>query len=281
MADQGAVAGHPEVSAWRRQRLAVHQDAAKAFRVLRQQAVSQAFQQPEARSAMVSRSAWPSALHRASPAHAWYQPAAGRRAAARQELCRQAAAMRSAPAWWLPPVGAVCGRAELPSALAEVSDAGAALRRAEAFASARLPVAALQAVSAAAGERLRVAAVVSAAAGERLRVAAAVLGAVEGPQQEAEPAVRDAAEEPQQAAELAVASGAEAALRPVAAWAVPVAWQPAAARPLAAPWAFRPDRALPSPVRRRVARSARAKLMSRSAPPSERSWQAARCEGLS
>lgn len=117
VADQGAVADHPEVSASRRQRLAVHQDAAKASPVPRRQAVSQAFQQPEARSAMVSRSA----LRRASPAHAWYQPAASRRAAARPEVsscCRQAAAMRSAQAWWLPPAGALCGRAELPSALA-------------------------------------------------------------------------------------------------------------------------------------------------------------------
>lgn len=60
-----------------------------------------------------------------------------------------------------------------------------------------------------------------------------------------------------------------------------VAWRPAAVRPSAVPWAFRRDRDLPWPVRRRVARFARAIRMSRVAPPSERSWQAARCEGLS
>ena len=96
-------------------------------------------------------------------------------------------------------------------------------------------------------------------------------------------AVSDAAEEPQQAAAVAVVSGA-AAVPPLvvrAEWAQSVVSQPAAARPSAAAWVFRRGRALPWPARRRSARSAHAMRMSQAASRSERSWQAARDEGLS
>jgi hypothetical protein len=75
-------------------------------------------------------------------------------------------------------------------------------------------------------------------------------------------------------------SGAEVAPRQVAVSVLPAALQ-READPSAAPWAFRRDRCLPWPVRRRAVRSARAMFVSQAASPSERSWQAARCEGLS
>ncbi|WP_409363567.1 hypothetical protein [Bradyrhizobium sp. AUGA SZCCT0431] len=277
-AGPGAVADHPELSSARHPRRAalLRRDAAEASSVLRRQEASKALQRPAARSAMVSRSALPWGLRSALPAPAWYQPAAypeaGPGAVARPEVsswcCLQRAAMRSAQAWGLPPAEAAYARAEPQQAAALVSDAGAAQRRAAAsdaeavqrravpavlVASAQPPVAAREEVSAVAAARQRV----------------------------VPAAVRDAAEEPQQAAEPAEVPGAEAEPRPVAARAVSVASRPAAARPLAAPWAFRRDRVLPWPVRRPVARFARAMRMSRSASPSERSWQAARCEGLS
>jgi hypothetical protein len=94
----------------------------------------------------------------------------------------------------------------------------------------------------------------------------------------------DAAEARQPAAVLSVAAAVPqrvavsgAARQPVAASTV---WRPAV-DPSVAPWAFHRDRVLPWPVRRRAVRSARAMRMSQAASPSKRSWQAARCEGLS
>ncbi|WP_409411286.1 hypothetical protein [Bradyrhizobium sp. AUGA SZCCT0182] len=129
----------------------------------------------------------------------------------------------------MPLAEAAYARAELRQAAALVSDvraepqpaaaldAEAAQRRAELVASAQPPVAAREEVSAAAAARRRV----------------------------VPAAVRDAAEEPQQAAEPAEVPGVEAEPRRVAARAVSVASRPAAAHPLAAPWAFRRDRAPP------------------------------------
>jgi len=111
----------------------------------------------------------------------------------------------------------------------------------------------------------------------------AALDAGAGPQREAVPR---AEQEQPQAAEAVVVLGAAAEPRPVAASAA--SQQEAASAvslpvvdPSAAPWAFHRVRVLPSPVRRRAARSARAMFVSQAASPSERSWQAARCEGLS
>jgi hypothetical protein len=87
-----------------------------------------------------------------------------------------------------------------------------------------------------------------------------------------------AEEAPQPAAEAVL--GAAAGPRLAAAWVLSAASQPAA-RPSAEPSVFRLARALPSPVRRQVAQSARAMFVSQAASRSERSWQAARCEGLS
>ena len=110
-------------------------------------------------------------------------------------------------------------------------------------------------------------------------------------------AVSDGAVVPQREAAGAVVSGAAAVRRPavagVAEWgaaarplvvpaarAESVASQPAA-RPSVGASVFRRGRALPGPARRRAARSAHAIRMSRAASRSERSWQAARGEGLS
>ena len=118
-------------------------------------------------------------------------------------------------------------------------------------------------------------------------------------------------QEPQRAAEAEVSVGA-AGLQPAAevaaVWARPVALRPGvaaegwdaavprrevalsdelarrpAARPSAAAWVFRRDRAPAAAAlaRRRAARSAHAMRTARAASPSERSWQAARDEGLS
>ena len=115
----------------------------------------------------------------------------------------------------------------------------------------------------------------SAAAAALQRVAA--WDAAEGPQQAAE--VSDAEAEPRLAAEEEVSDAAAVPLQ-VAASVLSAASQRAAG-PSVAPWAFRRDRPLPWPGRRRAARSARAIFVSQAASPSERSWQAARCEDLS
>jgi hypothetical protein len=157
-------------------------------------------------------------------------------------------------------------------------------------------------------QQQEVATAVSAAAAEPQQVAgAAVSDAVAEPQQAAGAAVSDAAAEPQQAVEAAgpgvaagpqqgaavAVSGVAAVLRPEAAVvlgaaaqrlaAEPVAWvqRPAVARPSAVPWVFRRGRVRLWPAPRRAVRFAHAIRSSRTASPSERSWQAARCEGLS
>jgi hypothetical protein len=169
--------------------------------------------------------------------------------------------------WLLPPavLSASCAQAVSNSreAAAVGSDARAAQPPAVPGASVQPPVAVLQAVSAA------VAALQPEAAG--------VWDAAEGPQQAAE--VSDAEAEPRLAAEEEVSDAAAVPL-PVAASVLSAASQREAG-PSAVPWAFRRDRPLPWPGRRRAARSARAIFVSQAASPSERSWQAARCEGLS
>jgi hypothetical protein len=176
---------------------------------------------------------------------------------------------RQAVSWWwqpevswlLPPgvlsacgARAVCRSREAAAAVG--SDARVVLRRAVPGASAQPPVAVRQAVLAAVAALQREGA----------------WDAAEGPQPAAE--VPDAEAEPPQAAEEVL--DAVAVPRPVAA---SVASQ-READPSAVPWAFRRDQPLPS-VRRRAGLSARAIRMSQAASPSERSWQAARCEGLS
>lgn len=124
--------------------------------------------------------------------------------------------------------------------------------------------------------------------------AVAALGAAAGPPQGAAAVARAAVAEPRQVAvavawaavaelrQVAVASGAVAELPLVAAELGVWARQRAAGRPSAAPSAFRRGLTLPSaPGRQRAARSAHAMRRLRAASPSERSWQAARCEGLS
>ena len=125
-----------------------------------------------------------------------------------------------------------------------------------------------------------------------LRAAGAVLHAQEEPQR-AEAAVPRAQEAVLLRAAEAVphvqeevpqqeeVSGVAAEPRPVAARARSEASQ-RAERPSAAASVFRRARVLPSPLeQRQVEHSARARFVSQAGPPSERSWQAARCEGLS
>ena len=127
----------------------------------------------------------------------------------------------------------------------------------------------------------------------------AVLVAAAGPQQAAEAAVLDVAAEPQQAVEAAVLDAA-AGPQQVAVAAVPVvAAEPRpeavldaavllraaqgvqAAATAGVSSAFRRGRHLPWPAPRRAGRFAHAMRRPQIASPSERSWQAARCEGLS
>jgi hypothetical protein len=107
---------------------------------------------------------------------------------------------------------------------------------------------------------------------------AAVLdGAAVLQQAAAEAAVWGAAAEPQRAVEQVVGSDVAEPRR-----AAPVASaQRPAAGPSAVLWVVRRGRLLPWPARRRAARSAHAMRMPRAASRSERSSQAARCEGLS
>jgi hypothetical protein len=102
-------------------------------------------------------------------------------------------------------------------------------------------------------------------------VAAAVLDA-EAALRQAEAAASGAEAEPQLAAgvvelRLVVRAGSVVS--------------PPAAGPSAAPWVFRRGRLLPWPARRPAVRSRHGTRMSRAASLSERSWQAARGEGLS
>ena len=309
LADQGAVA-HPEALSvqrlrreavsFRRQaacpgaglrrvslsghlyRVAVRRPAAEAPSVLRRQVASSKAFRPEAQPSEVllpvaprlaALSWWtvlPWELRPVSPAPAWCQPEAAPCVAARPAVASLCCLRREAAA------GAVL----LPAALlawcalavpnsgeaaAVGSDAGAAQPWAEPVVSAQPPAVARQEVSA--------------AAAELQQEAVGVSGAAAGLQREAAAAVRDAAEGPLRAAEPVGVSDAEAAPQPVAAW-VLSASQPAA-RPSAAPSVFHQARALPWPAPRRAARSAHAMRMSQAASPSERSWQAARCEGLS
>jgi hypothetical protein len=256
-------------------RAAVRRCAAEASSVRHRQEVSSKVLRPEARlrEAQLSKAQssaeplWWAAFPRVSPlvlqAHAFRRRAASP-CAHRPEASscrRQAVSSWSQPeASWLLPRAALsawCARAvsRLREAAAVGSDAGAAQPWAEPGASVQPSAVARQEVSAAAV----------------------------APQRVVPAAVWDAAEALRQAAGV---SGAEVEPQSVAAWAVLpraewAASQRAAVRPSAAPWVFRRDRALPCLVRRRAARSARAMRMSQAASPSERSWQAARCEGLS
>jgi hypothetical protein len=107
-------------------------------------------------------------------------------------------------------------------------------------------------------------------------VAAAVLDAGVAPQPAAVE-VSDAAAVLQQEAAVAAL---DAAVPRLAVRAESAASQPAAGPSVAAS-VFRQGRALPSLARRRAARSVHAMRMSQAASRSERSWQAARGEGLS
>jgi hypothetical protein len=121
------------------------------------------------------------------------------------------------------------------------------------------------------------------AAAEPQRVAEeAVLDAAAEPQRVAEEAVLDAAAGPQQ---VAAVPGVAAELRPGAALdaavLLPAAQGVQAAATAGVSSAFRRGRRLPWPAPRRAGRFAHAMRRPQIASPSERSWQAARCEGLS
>jgi hypothetical protein len=103
---------------------------------------------------------------------------------------------------------------------------------------------------------------------------------LDGPAEPPRAAAWDAAAVLPQAAAWDVAG----ALRLAAAWdaeLLPAGPDVRAARPLAAPSVFRRGQLLLLPARRRVARSAHAMRNLPVASPSELTWQAARCEGLS
>jgi hypothetical protein len=272
---------HPAVSSSARLRREVCRDGSS---VPRQREASSRALRPEERmlkarlskvprpAELLSWAALPWVPRPAFPARAWCPKEAARCAAARLAVLSWGCLRREA-AWWLlrpAEVSAWCARAVPRSreAAAVGRDAGAAQPSAvpaEPVASAQLPVVAWEEVSAAA------------AVPQRAAAGAWVAG--EAPLQAVAVAPVAEEEEPQRAAEAAV-SGAAAGPQPVAA-SVLSASQPAAVHPSVAPWAFRRARVLPWPVRRQAARSARAMRRSQAASPSERSWQAARCEGLS
>jgi hypothetical protein len=116
--------------------------------------------------------------------------------------------------------------------------------------------------------------------------------ALDAPEVRRQAAVLDGLAEPPRAAAwdaAAVLPQGEAwdvagALRLAAAWdaeLLPVGPDARAGRPLAAPSVSRRGQLLLLPARRRVARSAHAMRNLPAASPSELTWQAARCEGLS
>jgi hypothetical protein len=127
-------------------------------------------------------------------------------------------------------------------------------------------------------------AVLVAAAGPQQAAEAAVLDVAAEPQQAVEAAVLDAAAGPQQVAVAAV-PGVAAEPRPEAvldaAVLLPAAQGVQAAATAGVSSAFRRGRHLPWPAPRRAWRFAHAMRRPQIASPSERSWQAARCEGLS
>ena len=127
-------------------------------------------------------------------------------------------------------------------------------------------------------------AVLVAAAGPQQAAEAAVLDVAAEPQQAVEAAVLDAAAGPQQVAVAAV-PGVAAEPRPEAvldaAVLLPAAQGVQAAATAGVSSAFRRGRHLPWPAPRRAGRFAHAMRRPQIASPSERSWQAARCEGLS
>ena len=127
-------------------------------------------------------------------------------------------------------------------------------------------------------------AVLVAAAGPQQAAEAAVLDVAAEPQQAVEAAVLDAAAGPQQVAVAAV-PGVAAEPRPEAvldaAVLLPAAQGVQAAATAGVSSAFRRGRHLPWPAPRRAERFAHAMRRPQIASPSERSWQAARCEGLS
>jgi len=127
-------------------------------------------------------------------------------------------------------------------------------------------------------------AVLVAAAGPQQAAEAAVLDVAAEPRPEAEVAVLDAAAGPQQVAVAAV-PGVAAEPRPEAvldaAVLLPAAQGVQAAATAGVSSAFRRGRHLPWPAPRRAGRFAHAMRRPQIASPSERSWQAARCEGLS
>jgi hypothetical protein len=185
-----------------------------------------------------------------------------RRAAHPSDAYRPEQALQLAQARWLP-----------PEAGAVVSGAAAAPQQAEAA----------EVESDVVVQPPEVAAALDVAVPQR-EVAAAVLDAAAVLLRGAE---LDVAAVPQQAvaevwgaaAELRWAAGSDVA-EPRRAVLVASAQRPAAG-PSAAPSVFRRGRLLPWPARRRAARSAHAMRMPRAASRSKRSWQAARCEGLS
>jgi len=122
------------------------------------------------------------------------------------------------------------------------------------------------------------------AAAARQQAAEVASDAVAVPQQVAEVAVLDAAAGPQQVAVAAV-PGVAAEPRPEAvldaAVLLPAAQGVQAAATAGVSSAFRRGRHLPWPAPRRAGRFAHAMRRPQIASPSERSWQAARCEGLS
>jgi len=185
------------------------------------------------------------------------------------------------------------------------SDAAAARQQAAEVAASDAAVVPRQAaevavlVAAAGPQQAAEAAVLDVAAEPQQAAEVAVLDAAAEPQQAAEGAALVAAAEPQQAAEVA-ALDAAAGPQQVAVAAVPgVAAEPRpeavldaavllpaaqgvqAAATAGVSSAFRRGRHLPWPAPRRAGRFAHAMRRPQIASPSERSWQAARCEGLS
>ena len=195
---------------------------------------------------------------------AWALPAASLRPEEREEPAERRSAEAVEACALAVPLLAVAACAELaprqgaaPRPEVAASDVEAAPQRAAEAAGSDAEVA---------PQRVAEAAGLDAEAEPQRVVGAARLDAAGGQQRAAEVAELDAPAEPRQAAALWDVRGR----------------QRAAARPLAAPSAYRRGRALPGPAPRRAVRFAHSKRrMLRAASRSKRSWQAARDEGLS
>ncbi len=268
-----------ELSALRRRKAAVLPDAEAAFPARRHAAaVLQGFRllgelwtvalsASAEQASQLERELWSAPVSWSAPAVAWRRSAEAAAEMVRPSEVRVAGSVQRA-AWARPAASLRPEEREEPAERRSAAAAGASVQA--------VPLLAVAAYAELAPRQGAAAWDVWAA--QRPEAAASDVEAV--PQRAAEAGL-DAEVVPQRAAEAARSDAPAEPRRAAARWDVR-GRQRAAARPLAAPSAYRRGRALPGPAPRRAVRFAHSRRrMLRAASRSKRSWQAARDEGLS